>query len=260
MADPGFPIGGGLDPLAGHGPPMWVLFDKNVCKNERIWSHGGACAWHTPLDPPMLNIKSYSVSTTEVLGQGAFGVVFKGTAPKNNPIAAKQIDGNQHTQVLTHNCERLFQLDNPHIIRIFDTEQQQGILWMFMECCLFGDLNKFYRNSEVKMDTTLKLMRQIMSGISYLHNQDIIHRDIKPGNILVASEDPLVIKLTDFDVTKCLDPDIETSGMSSNVGTNVFKAPEFFMKKIKYHRNVDIYATGLAFLAIVQHKNQEYQE
>ena len=110
------------------------------------------------------------------------------------------------------------------------------------------------------MDTTLKLMRQIMSGISYLHNQDIIHRDIKPGNILVASEDPLVIKLTDFDVTKCLDPDIETSGMSSNVGTNVFKAPEFFMKKIKYHHNVDIYATGLKFLAIVQHKNQEYQE
>ena len=42
------PLGG------GHGPPMWALFGENVCKNDRIGSHGGACAGHTPLDPPMV--------------------------------------------------------------------------------------------------------------------------------------------------------------------------------------------------------------
>ena len=50
MADPGFPVGGGVHPL-GRGPLKWALFSENVCENERIGSHrGGACA---PLDPPM---------------------------------------------------------------------------------------------------------------------------------------------------------------------------------------------------------------
>ena len=62
--------------------------------------------------------------------------------------------------------------------------------------------------------------------------------------------------LADFDVSKCLDPEVETSLMTSNVGTLTFKAPEFFQRtspgKIEYHRNVDIYAAGLTFLAILQ--------
>ena len=57
MADPGFPVGGGVHPLGGHGPPTWALFGENVCENETIGSHrGGACAGHAPLDPPMLYI------------------------------------------------------------------------------------------------------------------------------------------------------------------------------------------------------------
>ena len=99
-------------------------------------------------------------------------------------------------------------------------------------------------------------MKQIMAGSQYLHQKDIVHRDIKPGNILVASEIPLRLLLADFDVSKCLDPEVETSLMMSNVGTLAFKAPEFFQRtspgKIEYHRNVDIYAAGLTFLAILQ--------
>ena len=53
VADPGFPVGEGVHPLGGRGPPTWALFGEKVCKNERIGSHRGACAGHAPLDPPM---------------------------------------------------------------------------------------------------------------------------------------------------------------------------------------------------------------
>ena len=44
---------GGVDPLGGRGPPTWVLFGKNVCENERIWSSRGSLCPARPLDPPM---------------------------------------------------------------------------------------------------------------------------------------------------------------------------------------------------------------
>ena len=95
-----------------------------------------------------------------------------------------------------------------------------------------------------------------MEGLDYLHRTNIIHRDIKPGNILVIRENPVMVKLTDFDVSKFFSPDIETSEMSSNVGTLAFKAPEFFQRSkdetLRYHRSVDVYALGLTFLAMIQ--------
>ena len=204
----------------------------------------------------ILKVKSYSIDTRDVLGQGAFGVVFKGRDVKKNTIAAKRIDGNVHPRILTQDLDRFVQLDHPNVMKILDVEKHDKVVWMTMPFCELGDLNYYYRTREVSNETNLNLMKQIMSGISYLHSQDIVHRDIKPGNILVASKNPLLVHLTDFDVSKCLNPEVMTSHMSSNVGTLAFKAPEFFQRttpgKIEYHRNVDIYAAGLTFLAILQ--------
>ena len=204
----------------------------------------------------LLKVKSYSINQAQVLGQGAFGVVFKGSDTKKNTIAAKRIDAGKHPRILSQDLDRFLRLDHPNVMKIMDIEQYENIVWMMMPFSEHGDLNNFYRRREASHGMNIDVMKQIMAGISYLHNQDIVHRDIKPGNILVASEDLLLLQLTDFDVSKCLDPEVETSLMTSNVGTLAFKAPEFFQRtspgKIEYHRNVDIYAAGLTFLAILQ--------
>ena len=141
-------------------------------------------------------------------------------------------------------------------MKILDVETNEKIVWMMMPFCELGDLNSFYKTRDISPDTNSEVMKQIMMGIAYLHREDIVHRDIKPANILIASHIPLIIQLTDFDACKCLDPEVETSLMTSNVGTLSFKAPEFFRRtgpgQIEYHRNVDIYAAGLTFLAILQ--------
>ena len=149
-------------------------------------------------------------------------------------------------------------LDHPNVLKILDVEKNGNIVWMMMTFCELGDLNHFHRERNLSDEINNEIMKQIMSGIKYLHEKDSVHRDIKPGNILVSSVTPLQLKLADFDVCKCLDPEVETSLMTSNVGTLAFKAPEFFLRtspgKIEYHRNVDIYAAGLTFLAILQAK------
>ena len=206
----------------------------------------------------LLKVKSYSINQQNVLGTGAFGVVFKGTDAKKNTIAAKRIDGNVHPRILEQDLDRFLDLDHPNVMKILDVhvEKDKNLVWMMMPFCELGDLNNFYKRRDNSPNTNLEVMKQIMMGIKYLHYQDIVHRDIKPGNILVSSENPFVVQLTDFDACKCLDPEVETSLMTSNVGTLAFKAPEFFQRtspgKIEYHRNVDIYAAGLTFLAILQ--------
>ena len=171
-------------------------------------------------------------------------------------VAAKRIDGNLHPRVLTQDMDRLLKMDHTNVMQILDIEKNGNIVWMIMPFCGMGDLNNYYRTRDVSDEVNHEIMKQIMSGISYLHSEAIVHRDIKPGNILVASEIPIQIQLSDFDVCKCLDPEVETSLMTSNVGTLAFKAPEFFQRTspgmIEYHRNVDIYAAGLTFLAIFQ--------
>ena len=203
-----------------------------------------------------IKVKSYSIDQRHVLGQGAFGIVYKGKDAKSNEIAVKRIDGNVHPQILTQDLDRLMKLDHRYVMKILDVEKDKNLVWMMMPFCELGDLNLFYQKRDVSPETNLEVMKQIMEGVSYLHRQDIVHRDIKPGNILVATELPTKILLADFDFSKCLDPEVVTSLMSSNVGTLAFKAPEFFRRtspgKIEYHRNVDIYAAGLTFLAILQ--------
>ena len=131
-------------------------------------------------------------------------------------------------------------------------------MWIVMELCDIGDLNKFFVNyhHEINTEMRLTIMRQIAKGIAFLHLNDIVHRDIKPANILLKTNNVnAVVKLGDFGLSKILDPN-ETSSMSSNVGTLLFKAPEFWDKKpgdqVRYHRNVDVYAAGLTFLAMLQ--------
>ena len=208
----------------------------------------------------LIEVKSYCIDTTQILGRGAFGVVYRASAADKNTIAAKQIDGNEHPRILTQDLDRFLKLDHPNVMKILDVEKTEKYVWMMMPFCEF-DLNKLYKTRVVPLETNIEIMKQVASGIKYLHSQDIVHRDIKPGNILITSEIPLQLLLADFDVSKCLDPEVETSLMTSNVGTLTFKAPEFFQRtspgKIEYHRNVDIYAAGLTFLAILQAKRRK---
>ena len=203
-------------------------------------------------------IKQYTVDAKDVIGHGAYGIVYIGTNAENTKIAVKSIDGKRNPRIMTQNLKKLLQLRHPNTVHIFDIHQHEQTCWMFMELCEHGDLNSFFEKREVILNDRLDIMKQIASGLVHLHAYNIIHRDIKPGNVLVASDSPILVKLADFDLSRFLDFDSEVSVMSSNVGTQEFKAPEFFLgnkrEKITYHRNVDIFAMGLTYLAIIQAK------
>ena len=192
-----------------------------------------------------------------ILGKGSYGIVYKAVDVRDKTdLAAKSINGEKHPKLFKDNRQQLFELDHQNLTKIMDLYQTEKTFWIIMELCNHGDLNDFFRKKNPNMHQKVEIMTGIAQGITYLHSKDVIHRDIKPDNILMASEFPLIPKLTDFDLIKSLNYSNET--MNSNVGTLAFKAPEFFTRtggKLKYHKNVDIFAAGLTFLAMIQVKD-----
>ncbi len=209
-----------------------------------------------------MRIDGYTVDTGNVLGKGAFGVVSPATNREGKQFACKKVDFKDKLKLeeVSQGLHRLSHIDHTNIVKIFDISRSGPTLWVFMDFCENGDLTAYLGNIDLVIgrfnSTTLYIMMDIASGISYLHNKNIIHRDIKPANILISGGSPVVAKLTDFDFSKFLEEDYDTSAMTTDVGTKAFKAPEFWLRnkdeKLNYHRNVDIYAMGLTYLAMIQ--------
>ena len=200
---------------------------------------------------------SIDVNVWNILGKGAYGIVHKAWNENGETFAAKSIDGEEHPRVLEQNFNKLLQLNHQNIVKIIDICQEDKVLFLFMTYCPLGDLNRYFRSKALKLTEKIDIMEQVANGIVYLHSENVVHRDIKPDNILVFPDSKVTAKLSDFDLSKVFDPDVETSVMMSNVGTLGFKAPEFFQRKkdeqVNYHRNVDVFAAGLTFLAMIQY-------
>ena len=211
----------------------------------------------------------YKIDFADEIGRGAFGTVYRGCNRLGKTLAIKMISKRNKTNacreaVIFQNLKENSPHDN--IIEVFDVKSYKDSMCIMMEYCDLGDLNQFFKYSGCcqQLDVKFQLMKQIIAGIAFLHSKGIVYRDIKPGNILVKSTTScgqIAVKLGDFGLSKFLAPNSQTSSMSSDVGTFIFKAPEFFdfdeSDKVRYRRNVDVYSAGLTFTAMLQARPNE---
>ena len=214
----------------------------------------------------MIRILDYNVDLVDEKGRGSFGTIYKGIhVETSEAVAVKRVSKKAKAGTILESVRSLYlkkEIVHDHIVRVFEVKQWQDSMWIIMEFCQLGDLGDFFQNHQnivSEIESKARLMWQIACGIEFLHTNRVVHRNIKPANILVqlSSGNSAVVKLGDFGLSKILDPDGTTSTMSSDVGTFTFKAPEFWDKKPPkghptYHKNIDVYAAGLTFAAMLQ--------
>ena len=183
----------------------------------------------------------------DLLGRGSFGDVYLYTYVKtNHKIAAKQVKFNNNDKnfsndmkQITNEIDKLRVLSHERIITYLGSHRDDKKFIMYV-CLEYMSNGSLYQIVPLNLCTTIKYTRQILEGVVYLHQQGIIHRDIKGSNILIDEHNN--IKLADFGIARQLKSLQSTQG-TAGVGTNKWMAPEM-MKGEKYGLKVDIWSIG----------------
>lgn len=171
---------------------------------------------------------------TALLGKGAFAMVYKvQTKDKGTVFAAKELDKRRFIKngildiKFDNELKIMKQLHHPNIVQYEDYHEFEQWIYIFMEYVPYGELSKELReNGPLPEQMVQTITRQILHALDYLHRRNITHRDIKPDNILIASRDPLIVKLSDFGLSKSVKN--QETFLKTFCGTLLYCAPEIY--------------------------------
>eukprot|EP00038_Savillea_parva_P007436 m.170115 g.170115 ORF g.170115 m.170115 type:complete len:314 (+) comp13198_c0_seq1:206-1147(+) len=188
------------------------------------------------------------------IGRGAYGNVFKAVHKSGHIVALKKIKDVYNRFGLggdiINEIASLRRLEHPLIVPLLDVHMdlEQGVAWLAFEI-QHGDLYMLYKNIPQGMapDLAKSILSQLLQAVQYCHSNQVIHRDIKPQNILVDAHNN--IKLTDFGMSIPIAD--KAPELSPVVVTRWYRAPELLMMDSNYSTAVDIWSIALVFMEIV---------
>ena len=189
----------------------------------------------------------------EQLGQGGMGVVYKARHIHFDEIYAikrlwEQFSANEMVlNLFLNEAKILRKLNHKNIVHVTDIFSIENQNYIVMEYVKGRSLDEVIKKEvgPIRRERAINLFKQMLEGIAYIHNQPtpIIHRDIKPLNILVTDDD--TVKITDFGIAKALD----AGGNASTVmkGTPVYMSPEQIINPKSVDIRTDVHSLGITF-------------
>lgn len=238
------------DESSAHDPPPTSLWGAPLRASESQTQFlGDLCSGTITQAPLPFDMGEYSV--TRMIGRGGMGVVFEGEHRRmQRRVAIKVLHANMaetesaQDQFLAE-IRTVARLLHPRIVTAFDAGQYESIVYLVMEYVDGKSLDRFsVPGSPMEVGRALECVQKAAEGLAHAHLNNIIHRDVKPGNMMLSRDGEL--KLLDLGLAAFTHEliDSEEDGNSKPIcGTPEFMAPEQFEGR-DLTESIDIYALG----------------
>jgi serine/threonine protein kinase len=193
-------------------------------------------------------IDSYKI--LEVLGRGGMGVVYRATdTTLDRDVALKMMDvliasDPNFLKRFQSEAKALAKLQNPNIVGIFALRQTEFGVCIIMEYVKGKTLADLLKQSVLlPVHRVVHIFKQLLTALDHAHKGGVIHRDIKPGNVMLAESD--IVKVTDFGLAKIQKTNVSTVTMGT-AGTLYYMSPEQIRGLGQVDARGDIYSAGMA--------------
>ncbi|MCA9923291.1 MAG: protein kinase [Anaerolineales bacterium] len=196
----------------------------------------------------------------EKIGTGGMAEVFKGINEQNNQVAAVKL---MHAFLTTNEdlvkrfqreADVMARLNHPHIVNLYTFDTVAGeTYYLAMEYVEGLTLKEQIQQlaaekSILPLNDTITIMTEVSDALAYAHDQGIVHRDIKPGNVMIATDGKAV--LMDFGIVKLVDQSVAMTMTGTLMGTPAYMAPEQALGQPGDVR-ADIYSMGVMLFQMV---------
>ncbi len=203
-----------------------------------------------PVDSKLL-ISLYDIEIRQKIAQGSFGTIYQGFWCAI-PVVVKKVSGQypdkRDFEQFVREVNIMSQLRNPYITTFYGACLEPN-LCIVMEYMEQGSLDKLLQQKTLSYEKQIGLALDIAKGLLYLHNREVLHRDLKTANILVNAQGQA--KLSDFGLSKTADQDVKTAHAQSNAIQ--WMAPET-LKEGTFSEKSDIYSYGMVLWSIATGK------
>ena len=198
----------------------------------------------------------------EEIGKGGMATVYKAKDTDWNKIVAVKIIRIERLapEILNKALKRFEQeaisladLSHKNVIKVIDYGQHENSPFLVMDYFSKGALKKMIGNPHPWQDA-IRMLKPVAEALEYAHQQDIIHRDVKPSNILFNENDQLI--LADFGIAKILDEEatVDLTGTKAVIGTPDYMSPEQGLGKPIDVRS-DVYSLGIVLYELITGRN-----
>jgi len=178
-----------------------------------------------PVFSPGQRVGDYRLG--DLLGEGANGFVFHATTQNGDEVALKVLRPEQATEEVPRSrflreARLAREIESRHVVPILELGEQDGLPYLVLPYYERGSLARRLRSGSLELDELVALSAQLGQGLDALHARGVLHRDVKPSNVLLASDGSAA--LSDFGLARAADSTRITRGQL--LGTPHYLAPE----------------------------------
>ena len=184
----------------------------------------------------------------EKIGSGGMADVYKGTDLELNRAVAVKIlkqefsEDPQYLRRLTREAQAMVSIENEHVVSLYDIGSEEGVHYLVLEYVNGRTLREYMdEKGPMKPHEAVRLISDVLDGLSEAHKHDLVHRDVKPQNILITDEG--LVKLTDFGIAKFTGNYTKTFDGKEAVGSVYYISPEQAQGE-EVDAKADIYSVG----------------